>query len=133
MDNLLIAILIAGLGLSGAYLRAELRLHRRLTALQRRRELVQREVHAKRVRLRHNKMPQPVPSIRANVSSVGEGFGARFTHLYTRPQYSPVFDSYMSVKRYDEHRVPWRAACTSWRVLLLNERSSIVALGRRKA
>jgi hypothetical protein len=66
MDNLLIAIIIAGLGLSGAYLRAELLLHRRLTALQRARELLQREVHAKRVQLGRNTMPQPLPSIRPN-------------------------------------------------------------------
>jgi hypothetical protein len=67
IDDLLIAIIMAGLGLSGAYLRAELVLHRKTTALQRARELVQREVHAKRVRLGPNKVPtQPVPSIQAN-------------------------------------------------------------------
>jgi hypothetical protein len=67
IDDLLFAIILAGIGLSSAYLRAELVLHRRTTAAQRPRELLQREVHAKRVRLRHNEMPQPVPSIRANV------------------------------------------------------------------
>jgi hypothetical protein len=66
IDDLLFAIILAGIGLSGAYLRAELASHRRATALQRARELVQREVHAKRVRLGPNKMPQPVPSMRAN-------------------------------------------------------------------
>jgi hypothetical protein len=69
LDDLLLAIILAGIGLSGAYLRAELILHRRTTVLQRARELVQREVHAKRVRLGPNKMPQPVPSIRANAFS----------------------------------------------------------------
>jgi hypothetical protein len=64
IDDLLFAIIIAGIGLSGAYLRAELVLHRRTTTLQRARELVQREIHAERVR--PNKMPQPVPSIQAN-------------------------------------------------------------------
>jgi hypothetical protein len=67
LDDLLFAIILAGIGLSGAYLRAELVLHRRTTALRRARELVQREVHAKRVPLGHHEMPQPVPSIQANV------------------------------------------------------------------
>ena len=67
IDDLLFAIILAGIALSGAYLRAELVLHRRATALRRARELVQREVHAKRVRLGPHKMPtQPVPSIGAN-------------------------------------------------------------------
>jgi hypothetical protein len=66
IDDLLFTIILAGIGLSGAYLRAELDLHRRMTALQRARELLQREVHAKRVRLGHNEMSQPVPSMQAN-------------------------------------------------------------------
>src|ERR1700685_2774892 len=67
IDDLLFAIILAGIGLSGAYLRAELVLHRNTTAVQRARELAQREVHAKRVGLGRNKMPtQPVPSIQAN-------------------------------------------------------------------
>jgi hypothetical protein len=66
IDDLIFAIILAGIGLSAAYLRAELDLHRRTTALQRARELLQREVHAKRVRLGPNTMPQPVSSIRAN-------------------------------------------------------------------
>lgn len=67
IDDLLFAIILAGIALSGAYLRAELVSHRRTTALQRARELVQREVRAKRVRLGHDKMTtQPVPSIQAN-------------------------------------------------------------------
>ena len=57
IDDLLVAIILAGIALSGAYLRAELVLHRRTTALQRARELVQREVHAKRVRLGQNDAP----------------------------------------------------------------------------
>ena len=67
VDDCLFAIIIAGIGLSGIYLRAELVLHCRTTAVQRTRELVQREVHAKSVRPGHNEMPQTVPSIRANV------------------------------------------------------------------
>jgi hypothetical protein len=54
IDDLLIAIIIAGAGLAGTYLRAELVLHRRLTALQRRMESEQYEFHAKRVGLEQN-------------------------------------------------------------------------------
>jgi len=50
LDDLLIAILIAGLGLSGAYLRAEFFSHRRFKAAERRKELALRELHMKRVR-----------------------------------------------------------------------------------
>lgn len=67
LDYLLFAIILAGLGLSGAYLRAELVSYRGTTALQRARELVQREIRAMRLRLGPDKMPQPVPSMRANV------------------------------------------------------------------
>jgi hypothetical protein len=66
VDDCLFATIIAGIGLSGAYLRAVLVLHRRTTALQRAKELVQREVHAERVRIEPNKILQPVPSIQAN-------------------------------------------------------------------
>ena len=67
IDDLFFAIILAGIGLSGAYLRAELVLHRRTIAVQRAREFVQREVHAKRVRIEPNKvLTQPVPSIQAN-------------------------------------------------------------------
>jgi|HubBroStandDraft_2_1064218.scaffolds.fasta_scaffold90570_3 hypothetical protein len=45
LDDLLLVIIIAGIGLSGTYLRAELVLHRRLTALERRRKVLQRELH----------------------------------------------------------------------------------------
>jgi hypothetical protein len=63
MDYILIAIIIAGLGLSGAYLRAELLLHRRMTALQRTRKLEQRKLHSKTVSLGQNDMcTQPVPA-----------------------------------------------------------------------
>jgi hypothetical protein len=57
MDDILIAIIIAGLGLSASYLRAELLLHRRLTRLQHTRELTQRELYVKRVRLGQNDTP----------------------------------------------------------------------------
>jgi hypothetical protein len=44
LDDLLIAILVAGIGLSGAYLRAELLAHRRFKAAERRKELALREL-----------------------------------------------------------------------------------------
>jgi hypothetical protein len=56
IDDLLIAIIMAGIGFSGAYLRAEFDMHRRITAAQRRRELVQLELHTKRVRRGHNEL-----------------------------------------------------------------------------
>lgn len=49
LDDVLFAIILAGIGLSGAYLRAELVVHRRVTAVERRRELVRRELHCVRV------------------------------------------------------------------------------------
>lgn len=49
LDDLLFAIILAGIGLSGAYLRAELVVHRRVTEVELRRELVQRELHSARV------------------------------------------------------------------------------------
>jgi hypothetical protein len=74
LEDLLIAIIIAGAGLSGAYLRAELVLHRRLTGALRRREVLQYKLHIKRVRPKQNDMPtQPrtYPSpIRLNISPV---------------------------------------------------------------
>jgi hypothetical protein len=63
IDDFLLAIIIAGIGLAVAYLRAELGLHRTTAAAERTRELAQREVHAKRVHLEYDKMPQPVPSM----------------------------------------------------------------------
>lgn len=53
LDDVLFAIILAGIGLSGAYLRAELVVHRRVTAVERRRELVRRELHCVRVAQPH--------------------------------------------------------------------------------
>jgi hypothetical protein len=65
MDYILIAIMIAGIGLSGAYLRAELVLNRKMTAAQRRRELMQHESQTKRVHLGQNdisRQPRAIPA-----------------------------------------------------------------------
>lgn len=77
IDDLLIALIISGIGLSGAYLRADLALHRRLTSVERTREVLQSELHVKRLRPEQNNMPgQPCayPSpIRLNISPVMRG------------------------------------------------------------
>jgi hypothetical protein len=87
IDDILIAIIMAGIGLSGAYLRAQLVLHRRTTALQRARELVQREVHAKRVRLAQNarpRQPRTIPSpIQARAPQTVRGL-ARALRIYVQ-------------------------------------------------
>jgi hypothetical protein len=77
MDDLLIAMIIAGIGLSVAYLRAELVLHRRMTAAQGKREVLHIELHTKRVSLGRNDMsrqPRTYPSsIQANAFQVVRG------------------------------------------------------------
>jgi hypothetical protein len=70
IDDLLIAIIIAGIGLSGAYLRAELLLHRRVTAVQRRRELMQLALHTKIVRLGQNDMSRQPRTVQTSVFEV---------------------------------------------------------------
>jgi hypothetical protein len=60
VDDLLIAIIIGGIGLSGAYVRAEFMLWRRNKAAERRREVCLRELHAHR--LWHAENDVPVPS-----------------------------------------------------------------------
>jgi phage antirepressor YoqD-like protein len=52
LDDLLIAIIIIGIGLSGAYLRAELVLHQRSQAAERQKLTVQRELHANRLTIK---------------------------------------------------------------------------------
>ena len=51
LDDLLIVIIIIGVGLSGAYLKAEYELHVRLRTAQRRTRLVLHDLHASRVRI----------------------------------------------------------------------------------
>jgi len=58
LDDLLMAIIIAGLGLSGAYLRAELLVHRKFRAADRRAELALHEVRINRVRPEQHDMPR---------------------------------------------------------------------------
>jgi hypothetical protein len=53
-DNFLFAIIIAGIGLAGAYLKAEYTLHKRLKSAERRKELVLHDLHVARVRLEQN-------------------------------------------------------------------------------
>jgi hypothetical protein len=64
IDDLLIAIIIVGVGVSCAYLRAELLLHRRTTALKRATELVRHELHSETAPLERNEISmQPVPAL----------------------------------------------------------------------
>ena len=57
LDDLLFAIILAGIGLSGAYLRAELALHRRLKSAELRKELSLRALQIARLRPEQNHMP----------------------------------------------------------------------------
>jgi hypothetical protein len=58
IDDLLLVIIIAGIGLSGAYLRAEMDFHRRMMAAQRDREIQHLELHTKRLRHGHDVCPR---------------------------------------------------------------------------
>src|ERR1700690_4111113 len=69
IDYLLFAIILAGIGLSAVYLRAELLLHRKLNVLRRSRELVQREFHAKRVGLRQTDLPRQPYRVPASIQA----------------------------------------------------------------
>jgi hypothetical protein len=57
VDNLLIAMIIAGIGLSGAYLGAEYALHQGFKAVERKNLIVQRELHAHRLPLTQKDLP----------------------------------------------------------------------------
>jgi len=57
LDDLLIAIIIIGIGLSGAYLKAEYDSHVRLKTSERRTGIVLHDLHASRVRIEQNGMP----------------------------------------------------------------------------
>ncbi len=61
-DDLFIAIIIAGTGLTVAYLRAEYVLHRKFKAAEHKKLIVQRELHANR--LRSKQIDAPVAAIR---------------------------------------------------------------------
>jgi hypothetical protein len=60
-DVLLIAVIVGGIGLSVAYVRAEYRSWRELGAAQRRREAALRDLHAARLSEQHD--PQLLPSL----------------------------------------------------------------------
>jgi hypothetical protein len=67
IDDILIAIIMAGIGFSGAYLGAELALHRRTTAAQRKMEAVQLELYTDRTRFGLNDMSRQPLQIQRNV------------------------------------------------------------------
>jgi hypothetical protein len=81
IDEFLLMIILAGMGLTVAYLRAEYVLYRRFKAAEHQKWIVQRELHVNRVRLGHNKMPQPVLSIQTNASPLVRAL-ARALHIF---------------------------------------------------
>ncbi len=68
LDDLLIAIIIIGIGLSAAYLKAEYDAHIRRRTAERRTGIVP-DVHASRVRMEQNGMPVHVQIARAPMQS----------------------------------------------------------------
>ena len=65
LDTLLIAIIMAGIGLAGAYLKAEYALHMKSKAADRSKELGLQDLHAARVRLEQNGIQVQVRLTRA--------------------------------------------------------------------
>jgi hypothetical protein len=63
LDDLLITIIIAGIGLSGAYLRAQYALHISIKAAERRREALQRELHITQVHLEQSDVSRPISNL----------------------------------------------------------------------
>lgn len=68
-DDLLLVMILAGIGVSVAYLRAELLLYRRFKAAERRREPLQRELHIKRVRPAQMDMPSRPRTHRSQIQT----------------------------------------------------------------
>ena len=66
-DDLLVVMILVGIGLSGAYLRAEILSHLGFKAAERRREALQRELHNKGVRPEKMDMPS---RLRTDPSSI---------------------------------------------------------------
>jgi hypothetical protein len=62
LDDLLIAIIIIGIGLSGGYLKAEYELHVRLRTAERKTGVVLHDLHTCRVRIEQNGIPVHVRS-----------------------------------------------------------------------
>ena len=69
LDDLLLAIIIIGIGLSGAYLKAEYQLHVRLRTAERGTRVVRHDLHASRVRIEQNGIPVHVWIARAPLQS----------------------------------------------------------------
>jgi len=81
MDDLLITIIIAGIGLSIAYMRAELVSRRGRKVQERKKAIVQREWHANRLRLEQKRVPVRLrPPTEANLAGTLSGLvGSRLT------------------------------------------------------
>jgi hypothetical protein len=65
VDDFLLAMIIAGLALAGAYLRAEYALHLRSKTAERTKERALHDLHAARVRLEQNEIPVHARTARA--------------------------------------------------------------------
>lgn len=81
-DVLLIAVIVGGIGLSAAYVRAEYRSWREQGATQRRREAALRELHA--ARLSEQNDPQMLPSL-VQMQGFGDGEAANPEHARVYP------------------------------------------------
>jgi hypothetical protein len=78
IDDLLIAIIIGGIGLSGAYLRAEYTFYRRHKAVERRKQLSLRELHTNRLCHEENDLRgrvQPEKHLDPNAATQNSGRG----------------------------------------------------------
>jgi hypothetical protein len=76
-DVLLIAVIVGGIGLSVAYVRAEYRRWRKQGAAERRREAAHRDLHA--ARLSEQNDPQLLPSV-VQLQGFGDGEAANPDH-----------------------------------------------------
>jgi hypothetical protein len=78
LDDVFIAMLVGGIGLSIAYLVAEYHHWRTQGAAQRRREALQRELHAARLAQNEAPPPAPIPSASVEIAwDLPERRGAR--------------------------------------------------------
>jgi hypothetical protein len=108
MEDLSITIIVAGIGLSIAYLRAELVVRQESKAAERKKELALRELHITRPRREHTALlgqPSAVSwPVQTNPFRLVRVFGPRITHLHTGTQYSAVLVSYVT-NRLDFSRI----------------------------
>ena len=113
LDDLLIVMIIAGIGLSVAYLRAEVFLYRRFKAAERRREALQRQLHIKRVRSEQIEMPgqqctDPSPN-QINVFPAMRGL-ARASRIFIQGRQFHLFSLVRDTARQTAKHGYWHAS-----------------------